>query len=246
MRRRAAGWYVAALAGPQVADDARDRAAKRLAAAPKPDPAVPGTRCVLLFGTAKKEGPLFEPVAGGMLRIAGEKGEAPAVLAEPNLYDGVSVVAWGANRWRDQPPADMGDAAQKALQQFVREGGDLLMFEQFAMGRMDVIKKLFGIYGSGGSSGAELVDPGLAARAAALGCTPEYLNAVHFYNSYKGLAEGSRVLVRARRNKESEDRATVVVVPHGKGRVILLGTTTDPGDQKLNQAILEAIYKLSP
>lgn len=197
----------------------------------------PASRNVLLFRTRDDDEKLLRLVAaGGKLRLV-SKSEGPSVLADPQAFANVDVIAFGPNRWRDTKATDVTDAVQQSLQRFVRDGGDLVMFEQYGQGNMAIIDALFGLKTRGGAKGATVTFPALDQRLNATGYPAATLDEVRFYNAYDALPEGSTVFAKAAGNRNG-----AVLVPFGKGRLILIGTGIDPSDQPVDQAILELVY----
>jgi hypothetical protein len=74
-------------------------------------------------------------------------------------------------------------------------------------------------------------------KLAADSVTDDMLKKTHFYNNYHKLPEGATVLVR-----DTKDRDVVVIMPFGKGRLILIGTTWDGTDKESNDEVLNFIY----
>jgi hypothetical protein len=164
-------------------------------------------------------------------------------LADPALYDGVSIVAWEQNAWRDAAAAtELTDAALAALARFVRDGGELVMFEQWQAGYMKLFGATFGVRtAAGGGRGGQVADPALAAAAKAAGLADDALADLPFYNTYHDLPEGSRVLVRTKAGS-----AGVAVVPFGKGRLLLVGLSPDAKEQKVTDVLFGFAYGYKP
>lgn len=163
-----------------------------------------------------------------------------ALLQNPNLYRNVTLVVWGTNEWRTTPVDAFTETAISSLQQFVRDGGDLVIYEQFSMTNMGIFDRAFGIKTSGAGAEAHVVFPPLRARLAAVGVSDDMLKEAHFYNSYEDLPRGSVVLVR-----DENNRNVIAVAPFGRGRLILLGTNADPSQRKLVDEALSLIYHLN-
>lgn len=163
-----------------------------------------------------------------------------ALLQNPNLYRNVSLVVWGTNEWRSTPVDAFTETAISSLQQFVRDGGDLVIYEQFSMTNMGIFDRAFGIKTSGAGAEAQVVFPPLRARLAAVGVSDDMLKEAHFYNSYENLPRGSVVLVR-----DGNNRDVIAVAPFGRGRLILLGTNADPSQRKLVDEALSLIFHLN-
>jgi hypothetical protein len=172
-----------------------------------------------------------------IVSINPEKNQAE--LQNPNLYRNVTLVVWGTNQWRSTPVEAFTDTAISSLRQFVRNGGDLIIYEQFATTNMGIFDRAFGIKTGGAGAEAQIVFPPLRARLAAAGVSDDMLKEAHFYNSYKDLPPGSVVLVR-----DKGDRDVIAVAPFGRGRLILLGTNADPSERKLVSEVLSLIYHL--
>jgi hypothetical protein len=105
---------------------------------------------------------------------------------------------------------------------------------------MSIIDGMFGIKTNGGPTGALVEDAELNAKLQEAGYNDLMLQSLHFYNTYNKLPEGTRILLRGADAKHSP---TAVVAPFGKGRLILVGTTWDKLEEKVNQAILQVIYR---
>jgi hypothetical protein len=200
-----------------------------------------GPRSVLLFVGNAKEKEIFGPLSNGKERVVTQK-EMPAILADPAQAFGgrYAVVVWGRNVFREIPATDLSEAFQQAMQRFVRDaGGDLVFFEQYAQGNMDVVEKLFNVQTGGGAAGADILDPELKARAQAAGYSDQALKDLRFHNCYGRVPQEARVLLRGLSGSKVP---TGVVVPVGKGRLILLGTNMDPADEKLDKEFFDVIY----
>jgi hypothetical protein len=241
MRRRAAKWYSEALAESQFTGLTRARAEKRLAAVKEANSSTIANskgRDVLLMIANPKEEPVFQAVSdGGKFRVV-HKPEGSAALAEQNVFANVNVIVWGPNRLRDTPVSALTENMQAALQRSVRDGADLIIFEQYAASNMKLIETLFGVKASGGGGvGVTGFLPAMADKLQGSGCTETSLKDVHFYNKYSRLPKDAAILLRG-----ENDTPTAVVVPFEKGRVILIGTTFDRDDEQLNEAVMDFIY----
>ena len=241
MRQRAANWYAKALSGTQITGLSRLRLEKRIATVP--EAAISAVTApflgVLLFVGNNAEKDIFGPISRGRLRVV-THGQIPDVLAAPReAFENTSVIVWGRNVFREIPEADITDSVQQALQKFVRDGGDLVFFEQFAMGNMDIVQKLFGVKVSNDARGAQIVDPELKARAEAVGLTDASLKDVRFYNSYLELPKNATALIRGGNN---DHPATGVIVPYFRGRLIMIATNMDKSDVKLDEEFFDVIY----
>lgn len=198
----------------------------------------PTTRHVMLFIGSNEEMSIFDPLGGQDLQIVTHE-QLPRALSSPHPFGGMDVVVWGRNVFRDAPKELLTDSVQQAMADFVRDGGDLVFFEQFAMGNMDIVQKLFGIKVGGGAHGAQIDEPDLQTRAAASGYTEQRLAKVRFYNSYLDLPKEASVWLRGGDKTHSP---TGVIVPFGKGRIILLATNMDPADRELDKEFFDLIY----
>jgi hypothetical protein len=230
----------------RLAQQARDSAGAPGAAPSDPSSAAPGDviagagkpriQNIIWFRAGGGDANPFQAMSRNpVVSINPEKNQAK--LQNPNLYRNVTLVVWGTNQWRNTPVDAFTDAAISSLQQFVRGGGDLLIYEQFAMTNMGIFDRAFGIKTGGGSAQAQIVFPPLRARLAAAGVTDDMLKEAHFYNSYQDLPAGSVVLVRG-----NGERDVIAVAPFGRGRLILIGTNTDPSQRKLVDEVLNLIY----
>jgi hypothetical protein len=242
MHGRAAYFYGQALDGGGVTGLSRTRLEKRVEVARKSDPSPSGgitrPQNVLLWrggGPAERE--MYKAIAEGRVREV-SKADTAAVLADSATYANYTIVVFSTNRWRETPAEDITETAQHALQEFVRNGGDLIFFEQFAMTNMSIVDGLFGIKTNGGPQGAFVEDAELRSKLQDAGYTDLMLQSVHFYNTYNQLPERTRILLRAGGNHAP----AAVVVPFGKGRLILVGTNWDKLEEKLNEALLQVIY----
>jgi len=103
---------------------------------------------------------------------------------------------------------------------------------------MKIIDNLFGFKTGGGPTGAIVDNAELKARLDEAGYNDLMLQSVQFYNSYLQLPEGTHVLLRSGKNSVP----TGVVIPFGRGRLIMIGTTWDKMEVKLNEAFLQVIY----
>jgi hypothetical protein len=113
------------------------------------------------------------------------------------------------------------------------------MFEQFAATNMKIIDNLFGLKTTGDSpTGADTDIPELYGKLLAAGYTKDSLKAVKFYNAYKNLPDNTTVLLKA----ADRDLAVAVVIPIVNGRLILLGSTTDPNERLMEQTLLEHVF----
>jgi hypothetical protein len=101
---------------------------------------------------------------------------------------------------------------------------------------MEVIEDLFGVKAHSSYVGATIPIPALATKVKAAGITDAMLKGIHCYNSFDNLPEGSTVLLKC----GSHDAA--VVVPIGKGRLILLGLGTEHPSDTLEETIFDFIY----
>jgi hypothetical protein len=244
MRRRAASFYGKALEGAEVTGLNRTRLEKRLelAGAGESMGGVTRPQSVLLFrGGGKAEEESFKAIADGRVRIV-QGAETTAALADPGTYTNYTMIVIGTNRWRGLSPDLVTEQARHSLQEFVRGGGDLIFFEQFAMTNMSIIDNLFGFKTGGGPTGAIVENAELKARLDEAGYNDVMLESVQFYNSYLQLPEDAHVLLRSGKNRVP----TGVVIPFGRGRLIMIGTTWDKLEEKLNEAFLQVIYRPSP
>jgi hypothetical protein len=191
---------------------------------------------VLWFRGDNSEESLVQAIRRGKIRTVA-KGAETAAMGDPKTYLGPHIMVWGVNRWREAPLEVFTPSVCRALQQFVRDGGDLVMFEQFDMTHMKIIDELFGVKTEGGSSGARVVLPALKAGVAEAGLTDRDLDKVNFFNSYGTLPKDAAVLVQ-----DGDGHDTVVVVPFGHGRLILIGTSPGPLQIKLVGEVLDVIY----
>jgi hypothetical protein len=196
-------------------------------------------RKVLLFRDRNEDERLFQLIADGKAKIV-RKPQFSAVLAEPNPFAPYTIVGWGTNQWRETATTDITPAVRNSLQEFVRAGGDLIMFEQYEQANMTIIDDLFGLKTRGGGKGATFVHPDLLTKVKAAGFDDAALKELRFHNGYDNLPAHSLVLVK------SGDRNTVVVIPFGRGRLILIGLTNDPTETKFEEALLDQIYQFKP
>lgn len=242
-RQRAVQWYHAALQGGTVAGLNRILIEKRIALVPakfdrnSPLSHAPLVRNVLLFrNLADDDLQLFKGLSGGKIKTFSGN-EILAMMKRPNIYSNVGIVVFGVNRLRSIAPIDLTDEALKPLQRFVQDGGDVIIFEQFGAENMSFIDGLFGFKTIGAGNGVEAMHPVLKSLATDAGYTESILKVLHFYNSYVDLPEHSVVLIR-----NTEGQNTSVIVPFGRGRIILIGMNFEPSARKLQEAILETIY----
>jgi hypothetical protein len=244
VRQHAAAWYSAAVDAGVVSGLKRAVAEKRVATvgplkqgkSPSKVTVVKAQSVLWFRGNSKEEPPLQAISDGRVKEIS--KSQVADVLADPNAYANVTIVVWGVNRWRETAPELLTDDVVDRLQRFVRDGGDLIMFEQFAMTNMKLIDRTFNIHTGGGQQGARIVPPALRAKAASAGYTDDDLDAIHFYNSYDKLPTSATILVQ-----EKSGHNAVVMVPFGRGRLILFGTNLDPAQVKLVYEILDFVYR---
>ena len=244
MRRRAASLYGKALEGTEVTGLNRTRLEKRVELAGAADSKGGATRpqTVLLFrGGGQAEEETFKAIADGRVRVV-EGAETTTALADPGTYTKYTIIVIGTNRWRGLSPDQVTEEARHSLQEFVRGGGDLVFFEQFAMTNMSIIDNLFGFKTGGGPTGAIVENSELKARLDEAGYNDVSLQSVQFYNSYLQLPGDAHVLLRSGKNRVP----TGVVIPFGRGRLIMIGTNWDKLEEKLNEAFLQVIYRLGP
>jgi hypothetical protein len=240
MRRRAATFYSKALETADVTGLNRTRLEHRveMAGASKSMGGVTRPQTVLLIrGGGKDEEETFNAIADGRVRVL-PGAETAAALADPGTYAKNTIIVIGTNRWRELSPDQITEQVQHSLQEFVRGGGDLVFFEQFAMTNMKIIDNLFGFKTGGGPTGAIVDNAELKARLDEAGYNDLMLQSVQFYNSYLQLPEGTHVLLRSGKNSVP----TGVVIPFGRGRLIMIGTNWDKLEVKFNEAFLQVIY----
>jgi hypothetical protein len=247
LRRRAAYWYEKALADSSFTGLTRARAEKRLASSEQSStfetPALAQNRNVLHFQGHAAEGPIFKAVAGKAGYIVARQNEVAPLVARPNPFAKVDVFVWGGNRFRDLPPGDFPESAQLAMQNRVRAGADLVIFEQFAGMNTKPFTDLFGIKITGDDpKKAQIELPALAAKLEAGKCTADVLKEIQFNNAYEDLPKEATILVRGGDKK----LPTVAIVPFGSGRLILIGTNYDGKDKLFNDALLDFIYNYGP
>lgn len=197
-----------------------------------------GTKHVMLFVGTPDELEIFDPLGGEDLHIVTHE-QLPRVSASAHPFDGFDVVVWGRNSFHDAPRSALSDSFLQAMRQFVERGGDLVYFEQFAMQNMDLAQKMFAIKVAGACDGALIDNPDLKAHATAAGYDQKRLAKVKFYNSYQDLPKDASIWLRGDDEKHSP---TGVLVPFGKGRVILLATNMDPEDKQLDEEFFNQIY----
>ena len=135
------------------------------------------------------------------------------------------------------PAASITEDLRSHLQEFVRRGGDLIVFEQYAQGNMSVIDNLFGLKTGGAGKGVTFTHPDLVPKLQAAGLDDAALAELHFYNGYANLPANAIVLA-----KTANDRNGAVVIPYEKGRVILIGLTNEAREIKFAEAVLDLIY----
>lgn len=184
-------------------------------------------RPVVAFGKNAYLQKLLPAIGDGTVRYIDRKGTA-AAIADPATYAGGPVVVWNQNVLRDTPIDQITPAAVELMRGHVRDGGDLVVFEQFEAKNMKPLDAAFGMRTTGGAPGGDFVDPEMAARAKAAGVTDEDAAKLALWNEYYDLPPEARVLVRARRNRGEADPAGIAVVPVGKGRLILIGMEPKP------------------
>lgn len=253
-KSRAGYWYLQA--APKLTGLTKTLVEKRLGELPAAPPAVAAK-------VAKAEAPpqnlaLLRPPPPGRGLIIGELQFVAEVIRKTGIKEvaatgkdtlaklddpvsplkGVSILVVRQNFWRDIPKEKLGPSIQKALTDFVRNGGDLIFFEQYAGGNMDIFETMFGVRGQSGPGGAEIVDPILQAHATRAGLTAEAIAPLRFHNNYTQLPEGSVVLMRV----PKDQRAGVVVAPFGSGRLILIGFSPDRREQAMVTAVLEVVF----
>lgn len=247
LHRRAAYWYEKALADSSFTGLTRARAEKRLAGAEKSatfeTPALARNRNVLHFQGHNAEGRIFKAIAGkGGYKIVG-KDDLAGIFAGRDPFAKVDIFAWGGNRFRETPPADFPEAARLSMQNRIRAGADLVIFEQFGGMNTELFTDLFGIKITGEDpKNAHVELPALAARLEAGKCGAEVLKEIQFNNSFQNLPKDATILVRGGDKKIP----TVVVVPFGSGRLILIGTHYDGKNALFNDALLDFIYNYGP
>ena len=241
MRRHAAAFYTKTLETARITGLSRLRLEKRIELAGKsespPARALVKRRNVLLWSRSTVEVETYKAIAEGRLQVVA-KGDASR-LSDPSTYVNYTMIVFGPNSWRDLSMKDIPEKATRSLFDFVSAGGDLIIFEQFGAGNMRVIDDLFGIKTHTGPTGALVDDQELRTKLQAAGYDEPGLQAIHFYNTYSKLPEGTRILLRGADENRS---ATAVIAPFGKGRLILVGTTWDKREEKLDEAILQVIY----
>jgi hypothetical protein len=89
----------------------------------------------------------------------------------------------------------------------------------------------------GGSGGAQIMVAELTTRAAQAGYTDDTLKKINFFNSYSKLPKDAAVVIR-----DGGGHDVVVVVPFGKGRLILVGTGMGEAPRKLVEEVFDGIY----
>jgi hypothetical protein len=170
-----------------------------------------------------------------------KKADALKSLQTPQGFNGVAVIVWGTNQWRESKRDEL-ETLLPNLKTFVSNGGDLVFNEQFAMENMNLVESAFGIRTAGDGKDAEIVDEALKTRATASGLTEDAVRKLRFYNSYYKFPTGTRVLVKSAK----DERALAILAPFGKGRLLFIGTNVDPEEAKIVKAILETVYRPEP
>ncbi len=129
--------------------------------------------------------------------------------------------------------------AQQNLQRFVRDGGDMVFFEQYRQTNMHLVDALFGVKAGGsGKRGSQISDPEPKAKLVHAGFTEPSFADIPFGNGFVGLPKGSTVLVSSIDGRVS----TVALAPCGKGRLILIGNDISSLQQRLDEIVLDFIY----
>jgi hypothetical protein len=161
-------------------------------------------------------------------------------MADPATYSKYSVIVFGPSQWRAIRANTFSDTVRRCVRDFVRKGGDLVLFEQLKGSNMSIVTDLFGVKTIGEKRGALVTDPELKDKALEAGFDDQMLKRVHFFNTYENLPEGSRVLLSC---TDTNHTAGAVIVPVEKGRVILIGTSWDKSEANLNRTIVELAFQ---
>src|SRR5205823_4782116 len=135
MHRHAAYFYGRALESARVTGLSRTRLERRIEVAGKIEAptgsAVAKQQSVLLWRGGKPEEETYKAIAEGRVRAV-NKSETVAILSDPATYASYTIIAFSTNKWRELAAEDITEKIQQSLQDFVRNGGDLILFEQFA------------------------------------------------------------------------------------------------------------------
>jgi hypothetical protein len=244
MRRHAAYIYQSALDRGGITGLGRARIEQRITMAAATGSAWGATkpRPILLWrgaGVEDAEEAAFKSVSNGAV-VTPDRNTATDVMADPATYSKYSVIVFGPSQWRALPAQAFSETVRGYIRDFVREGGDLVLFEQLKGRNMSVVTDLFGVKQIGERRGALVDDPELKDNALEAGFDDRMLKSVHFFNAYTNLPEGSRVLLSCR---DANHTAGAVIVPVEKGRLILIGTSWDNLETKLNTVIVEVAYR---
>jgi hypothetical protein len=245
MWRHASSIYQAALDRGGINGLRRTRLEQRInlaAATGSPWAATKPRRVLLWRGTAgleDAEEAAFKSVANGAV-VTPDRATARDVMADPATYSKYSVIVFGPSQWRAIPANTFSDTVRRSIQDFVRKGGDLVLFEQLKGSNMSIVTDLFGVKTIGWKRGALVADPELKDKVLEAGFDDQMLKRVHFFNTYENLPEGSRVLLSC---TDTNHTAGAVIVPVEKGRVILIGTSWDKSEANLNRTIVELAFQ---
>jgi hypothetical protein len=182
---------------------------------------------------------------GKRARLFQSRKDAYGILNDPKGLSTLSTVVFGTNQWGGAEAALLSDSLLEKLKQFVSAGGDVVFYPQNHATNMPLVERTFGVR-TGGSpgKGSKIVDEALKAKAVAAGLTDEVMQELRFQNRYENLPEGTRVLV----SSAKDSIPVAVLVPYGRGRLILLGVSgnTQSNEVKMNSAILELVYRSAP
>jgi hypothetical protein len=187
---------------------------------------------LILGGTKEKD--MFSDVLGDDWQVR-QAALTEALLADAqNLRDN-SIVVIAPNRLRTASAGIFTKAVQKNLKEFVGNGGDLFLFEQWAADNTKVIEEMFRIHvRGGGGRGAHVKDARLRRLVKEAGISPLQLSEINFYNSYASPPPGTRVLLCGL----DKETPTAIVSPSRNGRLIFIGTGLEPNDLPVVRLII--------
>ena len=184
-----------------------------------------------------REGELFEPVAKARGGQAVALKSTPELLGDAAQYANAGVVVWGPGKLEHTPPANLTPEFQKLTIDFVKSGGDLVIFEQWGAKNTKVLDTMFGVVVAGYiAKGPTIEYAPLKDRLHKKGVTDQDLQGFSYYNTYTGFPKDAIVLLKG------NGGTAAVVAPFGKGRLILLGLHLKAPEAHFIDGIIELLY----
>lgn len=160
------------------------------------------------------------------------------ILLQPETLADTSVLFFDQNAFRDWPLTDFSPSVCQRIHEFMFNGGDCIILENYGAEHMDPIAKLGQLTIKGTvKKGCQPSNPIFAKRLQAWNVSESDLQKLEYWNYYDKYDKNSLEFAFG----NGLNRPIGLVIPYGKGRLVLVGTWKR---STLHQKFIQATFEM--